>query len=740
MASPTIKRGKKKKQEGDKSGFLFTQLKVPLLPRRLAAWTVEVSLIAASALVPYGIGVYANSYSQAKQVPLNPVLAETEEAIAKILALPRQPDGEHPVAPSTNLFWWIALITPVALTSRQVYLLNMTGQTSPKRWFGVRVVNLAGENPSLLSSLFREGLGRWGLPLGLAYMIWRYSGAFPDLSILLGLAGLTIIAETGILLFSYRRRTFHDHLSGTIVVDAKKGLATYDTNKQLAKVSQSITVETSINGNSALQETETEQLSQEGVTTVLLTTTAEQNKLDLWQWMRQHPGTSLLILAFAAMGSILGTFVGTQIYIQSQANQREFQQQNNELYLSLIQQLSSTSINPVEERRTAILAIARLDDHRAVPLLVDLLGQEQNPALIETIQQVLASTGAEALSPLRNLNQSLYNDLKALPQNDSSQEKRLIALRIRATKRAIAKLLTLHSGQLENISLHRSDLSFVSDRTAPFTLVLDKVDLSGINFRGAILNKASLKGSRFYSAGEDERLGTFDDWIADLSGVDLKEADLTGATLNNVSINRTNLIRATLNRANLSHARLRSANLSSAQLIGANLSDAILEDISLTGAELGEAQLVRANLRNGNLGQVSAIGTDFSFAYLTQSNWQGADLSSANLSYTNLQNADLSSTQLTGANLRNAKLQNANLQNANLSAADLRGANLAGANFQGVTFAIAQPTTNEEFLQAPPIVDSIANIQAVNFTKVKNLTPIQIDFICTQGGYHPNCR
>jgi hypothetical protein len=122
--------------------------------------------------------------------------------------------------------------------------------------------------------------------------------------------------------------------------------------------------------------------------------------------MRRHPGLTLLIMAFAGMVSVLGTFVGTQIYIQSQANRREFKQQNNQVFLALVKQLSSSSATATEQRQGAILALARLDDSRAVPYLVDLLGQEKTPSLIDAIQQGLVSKGSEALPPLQRLNQS----------------------------------------------------------------------------------------------------------------------------------------------------------------------------------------------------------------------------------------------------------------------------------------------------------------------------------------------
>jgi uncharacterized protein YjbI with pentapeptide repeats len=337
------------------------------------------------------------------------------------------------------------------------------------------------------------------------------------------------------------------------------------------------------------------------------------------------------------------------------------------------------------------------------------------------------------------LNQSLQNDQETLRRRGTVGEQQLVALRLRATNRAIAKIITIYTSQLHNADLSRTNLGQVTTGSAQFTLVLDNLDLSGINFRSANLAGASLRNSRFYGPGEDRRLGTFDDWITDLSGAELKEADLTGATLKNGIMNRTNLVRATLNQANLSDSRLAGANLSSAQLIGADLRQAILENASLTGADLGQAKLDRSNLHGASLGQVKAVGSEFPFADLRQSNWQGADLSGANLSNANLQDADLSSTKLVRANLSNAQLQNANLRNSNLSAADLRGANLAGADFRGATFTAATPNPSNQFIEKLPASASAARVNGVNFAKVKNLEAKQIKFICNYGGHHPQC-
>lgn len=730
----TVKQGSNGRQASSRMGWH----RIPLVARRLAATIVEVSLVAASTLVPYGIGVAAKGHLVGEPVPLNPVLANTQEAIAKTLALPLR-DNNQQVPPLTNLFWCGALFAPVVVVGWQLNKLGKTGQTSAKAMFGVRVVTVSGEPPGILRAIFREGVGRWGLPVGVAYTIWRYTGAFPDGGILLGLAGVLVVGENATLLLGKARRTLHDRISGTFVVDAARhrGQAGRNSQEQGGHNGRPIRMEVQNSWTELDEETSTHRQSRT-FTTIVLTSVQSRRYSNLWQWMRQNPGLTLLIVAFASMASVLGTFVGTQIYIQSQANRRVFKQQNNEVFLALVKQLSATSPNALEEKRGALLALARLDDPRAVPFLVDMLGQEKREGLIDAIAGALVSSGPQALPDLQKLNQSLENDQETLRRQSPGSEQRLIGLRQRASMRAIAKILTVYSGQVHNADLSRTDLGAV--KGGQFALVLDKTDLSGINFKGANLRGASLRGSNFYGPGEDGRFGTFDDWISDLSGAELKEANLTGANLNQVALNRTNLTRAILNKADLNGAHLVGANLSSTQLMLADLREAILENASLTGAELTNANLNQSNLHRASLKQVSALGTQFQFAELTQSNWEGADLTKANLHHANLQYADLNSTKLVGADLSQAQLQNANLRNADLSYADLQGANLDEADFQGVIFTDAKVNKSDQFIQSPRDAATGARVKGVNFAKVKNLDSRQIAFICDRGGLHPKCR
>lgn len=716
MANPSVRRSINR----DPGSRQERTQPLPLVTRRFAAWAVEVSLIVASGLIPFGIGIYAKSHTSVEQVPLNPMLAVTEEAVSRTLDMPISNSNRN-VAPLTNLFWSAALLAPLVLSGWQLYLLARTGTTLPKRWFGVRVVTAAGTPPGISRVLLREVVGCWGLPLSIAYLLWRCSGGFPDLGILAGLSWLMVLGEGMSARFDRQRRCLHDRLAGTYVVDANRSMASVGENLNAGRVQQP-----------AQQRSYRWQKNENAA--IALTA----RRRSWWRWMRQHPSLTLLVVALSSMAAVLGTLVGTQVYIQSQANQRQEKQLSGEQFIALFRQLNLKSPTALNDRQRAILGLGTLNDPQALQLLVNLLGQETDPVILDTVQQALGSTGSRALPYLQHLNQLFSKELDSRRYAGTPAELTLYANRLEATQQAIAKILAIYSGT-HAIDLSRTNLGRTFTDSATFNLVLDKIDLSGINLRASNLNQASFQGSRFRGPGEDGRWDTFDDWIADLSDSQMKEANLTGANLSRVLMNRINLLRANLNQANLFGASLSGANLSSTQLVGANLRNAVLVSASLTGADLGEAVLNRANLYAARLGRVSALATHLQFANLSKSDWQGADLSGADLSGANLRNADLSAARLVGANFRNAQLENVNLHNADLSLADLRGANLAGADLQGAIFISSKPAKSEQFIQTPSSDSQSTLVEGVDFTKAKNLAPKQLAYICTQGGHHPRC-
>jgi len=710
MASPTVDRDINQSQSPS-SWPDVTSKPLPFWVRRWGAFVAEVSLVAASGLIPFTLGAISNRSPQ--PVPLNPVVRVTSETVAATLGIPMR-DRSPQVAPLTNLLWSGALLLPLVVGGWQFYLLAKRGQTLPQLWFGVLVINPQGSAPGWGRAFRREFIGRWGIPLGIAYGLWQVTGAYPNLLILGVLSGASFLGDA-LIAKRFPGRTGHDLLAGTLVQDVPRVLvlnpfSNYDWVNE-----------------------------DDGVHSLVVSGETAKLDFNLWGWMRQHPGLTLVIVSSASLAAVLGTFVGTQIYIQNQANRREFQQQDNQVFLALVNKLSPNASTDLAQKRGAILALGAIKDPRAIPLLVDVLAQEENPVLIDVTQQALVSTGPESLPHLRKLNQALKNDLDSMKFGAENQEKQLAGRRLQATQRAIAKILKVYGSFIHNADLSRIDLGQNLTPPVQFTLVLEQTDLSGISFRNTNLNQANLKNSRFASAGEDGRLETFDDWISDLSGADLTEADLTGAFFSNTLLKYTNFLKANLNKANFSKADLTGANFSNAQLLGSNLQQANLTDAKFTGAQLVSADLSKANLRKARFTETKAPGANFQAGDLRQTNFKNADISAVNFSGANAQGADFTSAKLTGSNFKNARLQDANFKNANLSLVNFQGAKLDETNFKGAIFVTAQQNKPDQFIVKSEETTQSSRLKKVDFSNAINLDSNQIQYICSQGGIHPDC-
>lgn len=693
-----------------------------LLVRRGLAWAMEFSILVVSIALPVSIGDQFRAKAVVGLVPLNPLLVVVDRVITRALSLPASTTKLVP--PATNIAWTVALLLPLSLTALNLYLLSRTGKTMAKHWFKVRVVTASGSPPDWSQVLLREG-GRWILSLMLAHMVWTATAA-PNVPVLVRLIGLMLMIEGVTTLVHPDRRAWHDLLARTYVIDATQRQRIYPTYMQTVYEPQRYSPRLA-------------DWNDDDEATIAAIVLTPDTYTSPRPWITRSPLLMLIITLLGGLGLLVGTFVGTQVYIQSQENRRYFQQQDNDLFLALLTKLSpSASSKGSDERRNAILALGTIKDSRALPLLVDLLGQETNVTLIEAIEQALVSRGAEALPYLLRLNQSLRNEAESLRYSGNPDPHRAVMRQHRVTQRAIAKILVIYSSQLE-ADLSRVDLGQSRD-PVPFTLVLDRVNLSGVAFRGANLVRGSFRASQLHGPGRDKRWDTTDDQVADFSGADLKESDFTGAIASYGLFDRANLIRATFNAANLSRARLVGANLSSAKLIQANLSQAILHFTILTGAELASANLSQADLYQARLSRVNAQDANLQAANLLASDWQGADLSRAILTQAIVQGANLEGARFTNALLIGAQVQNVNLQNADLTGAVLRGADFTGANLQGATFTSQSSITVGGFVQeSPNDGDRRGLLTGANFAQARNLSEEQIRYICAQGGIHPHC-
>ncbi|WP_009634207.1 pentapeptide repeat-containing protein [Synechocystis sp. PCC 7509] len=707
MANPSVRRG------GDRNYKQARLQPLPLVTRRFAAWAIEISIIASSAIVPYSVGMYAKTHL-VEQVPLNPVLAVTEKVIIATFALPPSREVSE-VPPLTNFLWSVALATPILLGSWQIYLLAKTGSTLPKRWLGVRVVTTAGNPPGLAKTILREGIVTWGLPLSIAYVVWRCSGLFPDPAMLTILAGVMVLGEGISARFDRQRRSLHDLISGTYVVNASRIYAP-NTGRLGENNGQGIKWDTSTTYSGK------QTAAPVSEATIVLTKKKEQQR-DLWIWMRRHPKFVLTVVASCSVGTVVGTLIATQLYVRTQIGSGQVAEYNSEQLLAATKQLNATEANTLAQRTEAILNLGTVNNPQAQQLLVNLLAQSSSPELTKVIQQALVTSGTEVLPALQRLNLSLATN----PAANSQQ--------LQSTQNAIAEILSIYSGKLTSVQLDRINLS----ETDNFSLVLNQIDLAGIELSGANLDRANLAASHWQSAGNDGIVNTFDDAIATLNDAQMKFVNLTEADLSRVSMQRANLLHALLNRANLAHSNLSGANLSSAQMVETDLQQSVLTQASLTGADLGAANLAKADLSSARLSRVSALKTNFQLANLSATDWQGADLSGADLSSANLSNANLSAARLQNANLRQANLQNVSLRNADLRNADLRNADLQNADVAGAIFIDAKSTQADGFMQTPVAESPSVLLKGVDFTNVKNLDTTQLAAICLQGGNHPRC-
>jgi uncharacterized protein YjbI with pentapeptide repeats/uncharacterized RDD family membrane protein YckC len=722
MTTPTVRRNNNQPSSSKNSG---KPASLPLSTRRFFAWVTEISLVVVSGLVPFGVGTFINQKSDLSRVPLNPVLGATERLVTRPLALPVSYDTRN-VSWPTNFLWTLGLLAPITLTAWQWFLLGKTGSTIPKRWFGVRVVTENATPPGVLAVIVREGVGRTAIPVTVAYYLWRFSPFFPQLALFVFLAVSMLIAEGMSFPSKLGRRGLHNKLIGAYTVDATKPMPP-------ALLSGKMRGQTTIRNSEQWASQD-----EEAAIASIVISPESGREISLWRRMRRNPSLTMGAAAALSIIAVLSTLIATQVYIQTQQNQRAREERNGKQFEELEKRLKSNSNISLEERRSAILALGTLKDDQATKFLVNLLAGENNPVLLDSIQQSLVTVGLEAIPNLRSMNQFLLSELEAAGNNPTEQDLR--QRRLHANQRAINKILAVYTGKVNDLDLSRIQLGQSgSPSTSFFGLVLDKADLWGATFRNANLSQASFKSSRFRGLGEDGRIDTYDDWIADFTNARLTGANFSDANLSRVLMNRADLSRANLNKANLSGTRLLSANLSSAQLMGADLRGAILENASLTGADLGAAKLNETDLFGARLGRAIAVGTQLSYANLTKTHWQEADLSDADLDHANLNEANFGAARLVNANLRSANLQDANLRNADLSVADLRGANLAGADFQGTILAPGRQDPSDQFVQTPSAGSKSALVKGVDFTQVKNLDPKQIAYICTQGGIHPRC-
>lgn len=682
---------------------------LPTLGRRLLAWSLEALILAASAGAPFYLGTQLDQRPTAPKVALAPGLKIAQTQIAKGLGLP---SGSLPdrVTPLTNLLWSAALGLPLVVAGAHLHSISRQGRSWPKRWLGVQVLTLGGQMPGWRRALLREGLGKIGLPLAVAYGIWQVSGAFPFVAIL-GVLGGTAIALEGLSALGNRpRRAWHDSLAGTCVVDQHTGAII-----SLASLWQ-----------------------------------AEMPEAQAGQsprWIRENGGLTSLVLSPDRSGApqkrlnlalrlgillLLGGLVGGSGYLLVAPR---LSTPAESLYQKLIATLADPAV-ATPDKQVAILALGNLPGDRAAPFLASLILQSSDPAWQTAIEQALVAQGAEGLPALRRLNQNLKADLAAA--SPAHQEANL--LHLQAVNRILASVIGLpRRDRWRSLDLRHLHLGHTLAAGETFILDLSGKDLSGTHWQGTVLGGANLSGAQFHSVGRDRHPNTYDDLVANLSGADLTNADLSGANLTLAQLAGTGLRRATLSHATLTLANLAKANLEQADLRQANLMQAQLSDARLANADMTEAHAPGANLESARLSGLEAAGANLSTANLRRAVAAAANFSGANLRETTWENASLQEAQLQGADLSGANLSGASLENADLRDIWLQEATLTDANFAGAILIRPRARGQRGFVTALPERVQSQQFVGTDFSQVRNLTPEQVATICSRGGIHPTC-
>ena len=731
--------------------------------RRLAAWGLEVGLVAISAVLPFWVGRYvlvtetaaalfpAEDVTEAapsdhqpleptqapSHVALNPLVHYVQQGWARIAQIP--PHQLHRTLPRlTNILWTVALVAPVAAAGVLIVQLSYTGRTWPKRWLGIQVFSLAGGHLRLHQVLGRE-LVRWGVPL---LIVWGGTSA----------AGFSLGVWTpvvvGLLAFGesvtavvHGQRAWHDRIART-QVGLAHGAYRAVSSESLVPVSPWNELVQLSQGERGIQlhgETVNDDdwwlLESEGNLTSLVL----PPRANLVQ--THDSGGSLTLVSsvprkswlFLTGGMLLACAAGFGIGRATQSSASMGAE--GDIFLETAQTLTANS-RAGGDYSAAILMLAQVDDPRTAHYLADLLSQSSQPKTLATLQQALVSQGLDSLPSLLALSRILESDLQQ-PLVPDARHIRLEQRHI--VQGAIAKLLTVHSGELIDISLDRVNLGQYQDAEHGFQLIQPGLLAAGTSWQRANLSQANLTGASFFDVGADGKPDSYDDVISDLSGITLVAARLEQANLQGVQLSYANLRRADLTDANLTHSNLEGSQLTNARLMQVDASQSRWRGINLVGADLTQAILDGADLSQARLNRLEAAHSSWAKATLLESDWVGANLIGADFSQTdlvgaNFQGANLDSADFTRADLRQVDFRDADLRQATLSGVNLTDADLAGAIFDDGS------TVNDSFITPNAQLSSDNHLQGVNFSRARNLDRRQLNYICAQGGVHPACQ
>ncbi len=282
-----------------------------------------------------------------------------------------------------------------------------------------------------------------------------------------------------------------------------------------------------------------------------------------------------------------------------------------------------------------------------------------------------------------------------------------IPLTVERVKKMVARRESFADCDLTGLILADLDLSGLDFREAILEdVVLARSNLFGANFTGATLASANLCEAKCNESVFAEADFT-EAWMTrvDLSDADLTGADFTNAHLRFAMMQRVNAAEAIFEEADLSDAKLEGANLTAADLCGArlhrtdftcaDLTDAAFENawgryVKAPGAIMRKVRGAEALMCEADFRECIADESVWEFAQLYATNFTGASLDGAEFSGAYLGEAIFDSAEVKAArfeetNLRRARMYRCNLLDTSLAQADLTEANLNESNLFGAT-------------------------------------------------------
>ncbi|MFF2890108.1 pentapeptide repeat-containing protein [Paenibacillus sp. NPDC057967] len=286
------------------------------------------------------------------------------------------------------------------------------------------------------------------------------------------------------------------------------------------------------------------------------------------------------------------------------------------------------------------------------------------------------------------------------------------ALFMLETSGASVRLVEQASGTRYYVNVSGSTVSRVPVNNPPASTLLNQEIIS----RGL----ADIQASKMainndltwaYMASADLNRVSFID--SNLSDADLSACNVYGAVFPNATTNltRVNFSGATMSYAVMNQVTMPGANLTNSTMLNTKLSDANLEGSNFTGANMTKALLLNARVQNGNL-------TD---ANLSEALIRNARFDNANLTRADLRKASVDDIHLPGATLVSAKLDELDLRTAqidaktNFAGASMQKVRLIGCSLSKVTFTRADLT--EALLDNSDLTG--ADFSYANLTKAK---------------------